>query len=332
MHNSIKSEIDQFLGDLSLLSEDRINVLIEDKEDQLFWKLIFESRSLKPIFPKFPSKSDGKPPLLQDYSIHLSEKLVICVDSDNDHLHETSFSPLIQQRPKYLYHTYTHSRENHLIYPDNLALEYESITFEILDFATIFQNISEVLYPWLVTWLFFNDKSKEWVQNEITDFKSFFSWKKLESVVEEAFKELDKKDNVNDILSVLSDLNSLISTTLKDIWDCIPDAYGFLRDEFKDYSENPIVGHHETLFFIQGHCAFEAIVLPLFNHFVRVESSKKARNEKEINKKNHWINKAKENYKRDLSRSFQTCLVVGRSCKFIQQIQNDISHDFAKTS
>lgn len=331
MHDSIKSKIDQFIGDLLLVSEeDKFNILIEDKEDIQFWRLIFESLELKPVFPEFPSKATGKAPILQDYYAHLSDKLVICVDSDNDHLHETNFSSFIKQRPKHLFHTHTHSRENHFIYPDNLALEYEGITYEAFDFKKIFNDLSEALHPWLLTWLFFNDRSRAWLEKEIPDLKRSFSWKELEKVAAKTFQKMQREDSLDDILLILSELNNTILLALKTAWESIPEEFSFLKIQYNEYSETPIVELNETLFFIQGHCAFDTIIMPLFNNLVRIETLHKARKEKEKDKQNHWLNKSKEDYRRELSQSYKNCLMTGRSCKFIKLIQNDIAQDFTK--
>ncbi|MBD2148227.1 DUF4435 domain-containing protein [Sphaerospermopsis sp. FACHB-1194] len=89
-----------------------ISVLVEDIYDQRLWECIIEN--VKPElrdkidFPNPVPKGTRGKDVLKKFKDFVSEKLIICVDSDCEYLYDDQ----VWYIAKYIYHTVVYSKEN----------------------------------------------------------------------------------------------------------------------------------------------------------------------------------------------------------------------------
>ncbi len=314
--NNIADEMSFFDTERDMRNKD-FSVLIEYEKDRAFWEYVFDLSlpNAKPDFPKRPSRPTGKDELSR-YRQFTSPKLLICIDSDNDHLRQTKYSNWINPRPAYLFHTYTHSRENHLLYPANLSKEISAITGEEIDFTRYFNGLSQALVPWLLVWLYFtSDRTMGHLKKHIERFDTCLSWESLESLAHEVFSALNEINSLEEIHETISDLEQKISTYCDEVVAMIPDELSYYRDDFTAFVEFEALAYkNSALFFIQGHCAFDAIVLPVFNSIVKLSTRTK-------------ISHQKHDYRERLSLSYRLC---NAGCSFMNEIKKYIIADLGK--
>ena len=314
--DNIEDEIRYFETLRDFASKD-FSVLIEDEKDRVFWEYVFDLSlpNAKPDFPKRPSRPAGKDELNR-YHKFISPKLLICIDSDNDHLHQTKYSNWINPRQSYLYHTHTHSKENHLLYPANLSKEINAITGKEIDFTEYFNGLSQALASWLLAWLYFtSDKRMVHLKKHVIKFDTYLSWASLESLVRKSFSTLNENNSLEEIHGMIADLEQKIRMYCDEIVAMIPDELSYYREDFTAFAQlEELAYKNNALFFIQGHCAFDAIVLPIFNTVVKLS----------VNAKNTH---QKQDHRERLSLSYRLC---NAGCSFMNQIKNDIITDLGK--
>lgn len=331
MHKTVQDKLDQFRGDL-LLGRNNTIVLIEDREDQYFWELILKNFAPN-IKPDFPISSTTGKDALRPYAEYAAKDLIICVDSDNDAYHKTQNSDWLNPSRPYIYQTYTHSRESHFIHPENLEEECKEITHRMHHFRNDFHDISKALHPWLILWLFFNDSDNKWVLTAINGLEDALSWKKLKKMVQDAYQNIGFEDTQN--MDVAQKLSVELSIQLRDYREYIisqiaNEGYEYLITSFHEFEKTQPIQPEETLWYIQGHCAFEHIILPYFDKIIQILSLLNAEIATKDDQKNHWLKKSNSStsYRDRLSISYRTCLLGSRDCKFFEQIKYDIQKDF----
>lgn len=331
MHKSIEEEVEQFFGDLTLYHPKKnVVILIEDEEDMAFWKHIFEEYApqIRPDFPFLTSSGKGT---LKKYIEFVTDKLLICVDSDNDSFYKTNDSEWLSSKKPFIYQTHTHSRENYFVLAHNLQRLAESLGFQY-DFDSDFKKISEILYDWLINWLFYNDIERHWLRTQIDNFATEVSWKKLESIIKESYKKedfnsinnLDKLRNITTTFKVLiSEYNVYLDKLMQE------NGYDYLLAERNEFKNSCTIEPHETLHFIQGHIAYEDIILPYFTKIIQIIAMDMAEKQTSKEKLNHYMNRVKkDDYSDSLKSSYKDCFSKSVNCKFMEQIKQDINSDF----
>ncbi len=88
-------------------------ILVEDFGDIGFWNSIF-TKVKKNFNGYFDPYHNGKSYLLKNYSTHTKQDFILCIDADNE------LKKHFSERPNFLFHTHTHSRENHLAHAEAL--------------------------------------------------------------------------------------------------------------------------------------------------------------------------------------------------------------------
>lgn len=321
------------IADLSLLPNGRnVVVLLEDREDIGFWRQLIQefAPDLKPYFHFFSSSGKGG---LKRFSDHTNNKLLICVDADNDTYHKTHHSDWLHPRPKFIYHTYAHSRENHLIHPRNLTIECEDITYLNHDFQTDFEEISEALFDFLTLWLFCTDIDREDQSEYLKQIGVRFSWDDFKEIIAECFEKFDfeKSQTIEQARMLITEFKETFrghiretETIFKD--NCLTEWW----DEYSEFKNNCSIEAIDTLYFIRGHQAFDDIILRYFNTMVALYSKKQLKNAEKKEDKNQWEKKgnAVHNYRDRLAVSYRNCLFQHSGCRFFDLIKKDFQDDF----
>jgi len=334
MLNSAEEEIEQFISDLSLYKDKNTVVLVEDREDMFFWERILQEFAPH-IKPSFPFTSSLGKSALNRFVSHVSKNVFICVDSDNDAYHQTRFSNWIQPRKPFIYQTYAHSRENHFIHPGNLQQNCKELIQIEHDFLADFKAFSIALYEWLIIWLFYTDDQQiTWLSKEIHNFGENISWGKLKSIVEDCleqvrFKDIQDIDECQNIVTLITEKileqHERINTLLRE------NGLDYLLDNYKEFKKSCPIDPEETLWFIQGHCAFDNIIGPYFDKIIQLHSKQLEFAATTKEEKNHWKKRSTElrSYRDVLSISYKNCLSRSQKCQFIDQIKNDIESDLS---
>ncbi len=132
-----------------------VHVYVEGYEDVAFWRSIFDH--FRNPYLRFeisvPDRGDlpkGKKILLGMIP-RSSEELLLCVDSDFDHLFDraTEQSRLVNGSP-YLFHTYAYATENYLCYAPslhNVCVKATKNDTRIFDFVYFLAAYSRTIYP-----------------------------------------------------------------------------------------------------------------------------------------------------------------------------------------
>lgn len=331
MHKTIKEEAEQFFGDLTLYyPKKNVVVLVEDREDIAFWKHIFEEYAPR-IKPDFPLLSASGKSTLKKYTEFACKEFLICVDSDNDSFYNTNNTKWLSNKNPFIYQTHTHSRENYFILAHNLQRLAESLELEY-DFDSDFKQISEILYDWLIDWLYFNDIDRHWLRKEIDDFAKIVSWEELENIIKESykkegFKSINNLDKLMDITTTFKVLILEHTVYLDKLMQ--ENGYDYLLAERNEFKNVCSIEPHETLHYIQGHIAFEDIILPYFTKIIQILALNMAEKQATPEKRNHYLNRSKnDDYSDLLKTSYKDCFSRFVKCKFMKQIEQDINRDF----
>jgi hypothetical protein len=332
MHKSVEEEIEQFIANLSMLPGRNVAVLVEDREDIAFWERLMKefAPGLKPDFPY--TSSTGKD-ALRKYANHVSKQVLICADSDNDAYHQTRNSEWLNPRRPFIYQTYAHSRENHLIHPGNLQQECKDLIWIDYDFQRDFEEISQALFPWLRCWLFFTDEKQRWLNDSIEGFEREVSWGKLKSMVEACFEErnFNKCQTTDEARNIFTPLIVVITEYRHTLLQTISEnGFEYLRPELEAFEKDCPIEPQEALWFIQGHCAFDEIMLPYFEKIVSLLSAELAARAKSKEDENRWEKRVKQEhaYRDLLNVSYRNCLTSSQHCRFFDQIKADFQVDF----
>jgi hypothetical protein len=314
MHKNIDEVTEQLLGDLTLTNKN-VAVLVEDKQDMAFWqRLITEfAPHLKPDFPMFlnpnfnASAKTGKGEL-KKYVPFVCEQLLICADSDNDAYHETTDTDWLAPRRPFIYQTYVHSRENHFFHYKNLENLCFEFAYQPYNFRPDFERISEALYDFLMLWLFFTDVKYSWLNKELS---LNISWDSLVKIVEEIdFQAIETIETLRNIGVVIKenilDFGDEVEKTLRD------NGCEYILEELHTFKSNCPIVPNQTLWYIQGHCAFDNIVLPYFEKVLALLEPQ---------------NQGKS-YRDVLSSSYGSCFSEANPCLFFDLIKADFKADF----
>lgn len=334
MHKSVEEIVEQLIGDLSLYSDKNTAILVEDREDIAFWRRILQEYAphVKPDFPIFSTSGKGN---LKQYFNYVSKQLFICVDSDNDAYHQTIFSEWLHPRKPFIYQTYAHSRESHFIHPNNLKQYCEGIIAIEHDFYPDFVKLSEVLYEWLIFYLFFKDKERKHLGKSIENFGSEISWEALKNIIKKAFEEshFEQAETLDEVRNLSTQFKIQTLAHKEHLQSLIREnGYDYLFDELQEFQRQCLIEPSDTLWFIQGHCAFDDIILPYFDKTMQILSKNLVESAKSKEERNRWkkISDPSKSYRDALSLYYVNCLSPSQQCRFFKQIQEDMQNDFLK--
>ncbi len=326
----IQDKIDRFFEEAAMNAADVV-VLVEDVDDELFWREVLEVSlpNQKFDFPYMPAGATGKDQLLRDFAPHLSQKLLLCVDADNEPLITGKYAGHFQQRQKHIFHT--HSRENHFIYPENLETELTTETKIKYDFGSDFRALSEAVHGWLMFWLFCSEQEQAWLKSKIDNMKALLAWGRLRGSVEKAIKQskLKEAEGIDQAQAFIREIKISVDDDLAEVFEVFKaSGYGYLKEEIAKFAQKCPVKPEGSLFYIQGHTAFDHIVLPYFQQIHRILAIQNRDAATSNEERNKWHNISQKDCRDILKRSWRTCLQSNRRCHFIEKIKADISLDF----
>lgn len=328
MPQSIEDDIDQFLGDLHLYHPVRnVVVLVEDLGDISFWESILTTVNPQ-LRPNFPLLAANGKSVLRKYVDYVSKQFFICADTDNDCYHQTVHSTWLHPRKPYIYQTYTHSRENHLIHPKHLEICCKNLVHKIHDFETDFKIISTSFYDWLMLWLFFTDDNRKFLNKLINKFAERFAWDTLKKRIERL--HFDKENSIEMVRNQLTSLKmSVLELQVRLFEDLEAEGLDYLITEFNDFKTTCPILPEESLWFVQGHIAFDSIMLPYFTKGVQLMATELANIAVSKEEKNRWQKRANEtNYRDTIILSYINYLPIEQPYRFMELIKKDILKDF----
>ena len=326
-------------------------VLVEDLKDIAFWNgaLVKTTKRSYDFNPYHSGKS-----YLKNFFNHTNKDFIICLDADIEPFAEHSF---INNRPPFLYHTYTHSRENHLAYPNSLNHWLQGkIGTTIEDIEMILNDISNKLTPVLVYHILFeqNGQFKRFLAENSPDWSAFLDT--VNRGIKTNFeKEIQKQSCLSwDVLKVIvdieEDLQNIVSlahlktfsftfldnalVSFKKAVDQVINDYNRLdlTEPLNDVVEkfNQIVPLNDTIYFFQGHVVHDKILIPLMKKLLEICAIEQ---KQEIDKTKQI--KDKEARKNQIDKSlvnnelnYEFCLLNDRNCKYLSLLFKDIENDF----
>lgn len=159
--------------------EKTVRVFVEGYEDVAFWRGVFDGLPTRGVrfeisVPTGRNLPKGKKVLLGMLP-ESSDELLLCVDSDFDHLFDgyTAQSKLVNDSP-YLFHTYTYATENYLCYAPslhNVCVKATKNDTRIFDFEVFLAAYSRIIYRLFVWYAYSALKSAEHLFT-LADFKT----------------------------------------------------------------------------------------------------------------------------------------------------------------
>ncbi len=136
-------------------SQRLVRVYVEGYEDVAFWRGIFDhfSNPYLRFEISVPTRNDlpkGKK-VLMSMIPQSSPELILCVDSDFDHLfHNSTEQSRELNEAKYMFHTYTYATENYLCYAPslhNVCVKATKNDTRIFSFEHFMEGYSRAIYP-----------------------------------------------------------------------------------------------------------------------------------------------------------------------------------------
>lgn len=165
---------------LPVNSEQRlIRVFVEGYEDVAFWRGIFDhfGNSFLRFEISVPLRQDlpkGKKILLGMIG-ESSPEMILCVDSDFDHLfHNSTPQSRELNRAEFMFHTYAYATENYLCYAPslhNVCVKATKNDTRIFDFEEFMEGYSRAIYPAFLWYAYSAQLSSEGVFM-LVDFRS----------------------------------------------------------------------------------------------------------------------------------------------------------------
>ncbi len=175
-----RSDQPQLPKALPVASDQRlVHVYVEGYEDVAFWRGIFDHFSNP--FLKFeisvPLRQDlpkGKKILLSMIP-DSSPEMILCVDSDFDHLFHNSTAQSVEvNSAEFMFHTHTYATENYLCYAPslhNVCVKATKNDTRIFDFEHFMAGYSRAIYPAFLWYAYSAQLSSEGVFM-LADFRS----------------------------------------------------------------------------------------------------------------------------------------------------------------
>ena len=292
---------------------------------------------------------------LRKYFNDTNKDFIICIDSDLEPFTEHSF--LLKDRPPFLYHTYTYSRENHFAYPNSLNHWLQGkIGATVKDIEMILNDISTKLTPILVYHILFeqNGQFKRFLAENSPDWSVFLDT--VNRGIKTNFeKEIQKQSCLSwDVLKVVvdieEDLQNIVSlahlktfsftfldnalVSFKKAVDQLINDYNRLdlTESLNDITEkfNQIVPSNDTIYFFQGHVVHDKILIPLMKKLLEIcaieqkQEIDKTKQIKDKDARKNQIDKSLVN----IELGYEFCLLNDRNCKYLSLLFKDIENDF----
>jgi hypothetical protein len=309
-----------------------ISVLVEDIYDQRFWECLIENvkPSLKDKinFPHpTPTGTRGKN-ILENYKNFVNKKLIICIDSDCEYLHNNK----VWYVSEYIYNTVAYSKENFQCNHFSLSKICKSLTTKNYDFENLLKNISQIISPLFYVWLYFKENKRKKSDYPINskDFEKVLGFQDslFQNIGDEDILFKSIEDRVRD---TLQDLKNAIDN---DSWydsifeTDIPDIKNRLIEQYSIHPEN-------ILAFCYGHCVLDKFVTPFMTKLIEILKNSKIEEVRQALSEDRDIentisrikNMAKLDIKTKLSDSFNHLIYGTTENHEIQKIKNKLDEE-----
>lgn len=245
-----------------------ISVLVEDIYDQRLWECIIEN--VKPElrdkidFPNPVPKGTRGKDVLKKFKDFVSEKLIICVDSDCEYLYDDQ----VWYIAKYIYHTVVYSKENFQCHHLSLNEICKDLTTKRYDnFQTLLENISRKVAPLFYIWFYLRENQiqsfdETAINNEIFKRILRFQGTEFYQIGDESILYQKIEERVNDILISLRN-------EMGEIWydatfeHDIPEIKKRLLEQYSIQEE-------KILDFYYGHSVLEEFVQPFMQTIIKI--------------------------------------------------------------
>lgn len=247
-----------------------ISVLVEDIYDERFWECLIEN-----VKPNLKNKIDFPCPVstgtrgkdvLKNFKDFVNKKLIICIDSDCEYLHNN-----VWYASEYIYNTVVYTKENfqcNYLVLDEIC---KDLTSKSYDFKALLENISLKILPWFYLWIYFNE-----IKNEIKydGFDDIISQEVLKKILD--FQNI-KFENIGDESILYQDIEDRVSKelqTLKNSMDNDSWYDSILLSEFpiiknRLLQEN-FIREEDILSFCYGHVVLEAFIKPFMTKITSI--------------------------------------------------------------
>lgn len=219
-------------------------VHVEDKDDIWFWQQ-FLSRYRGGRYKFLPATTNEKGNRTTGctqclkYKDFLSQKFLICIDSDLRYLQEEE---LLAENG--ILQTYTYSWENHCAFASKLQQSFDECTHKQVnfDFVYFLQRYSEVVYKPFLLMLY---QERE----DLTGFNR----DKFKRSVSLQYKQGDELNNGSQLLERLS---TLLAEATKDVID----NCGFDFETESAFYATKGIQEANAYLFVRGHCLYNSLV------------------------------------------------------------------------
>lgn len=243
-------------------------VLVEDIDDNHFWRCLIET--IKPDlenkldFPNPCPKGTRGKDILKKFQEFISQKLIICLDSDCVYLYDDK---VWYFNKKYIYHTIVYSKENFQCNPISLNKICKQLTDKSYNFEKLFQIVSLKISTLFYMWIYLMRNKQYQRFTKILNNEKFRFVLDIKNV---PINLIDDESNIQESIeerakSILIDLKSAMGDGWYEAvmeYD-IPENQQQLIEQYRIYPE-------DTLQFFYGHAVLENFVDPLMEKIVKL--------------------------------------------------------------
>jgi hypothetical protein len=245
-----------------------ISVLVEDIYDERFWQCLIEnvkpSLKNKINFPHPASTGTRGKNILENFKNFVNNKLIICIDSDCEYLHNHN----VWYMSEYIYNTFVYTKENfqcnHLVL-NEICKDLISRSY---DFKALLENISLKTLPLFYLWIHFNEiQYHEFnrIINQKEVFKKILDFRNIgfKTIGDESILYQTIEDRVNDVLQTLKESMD------NDSWYDSIFLSEFPIIENRLLQENLMRGE-DTLSFCYGHAVLDEFIKPFMTKIIEI--------------------------------------------------------------
>jgi hypothetical protein len=310
-----------------------LSVLVEDIYDERFWQCIIEN--VKPNlkdkidFPNPTPKGTRGTDILKKFKNYVTEKFIICIDSDCEYLYDNSAWYIAD----YIYNTIVYSKENFQCNHLSLNEICKDLTIKNYDFESLLENISLKVALLFYVWLYFKEinckQFNDFINNETFEMVLNFEGTQFDSIGDENILCQSIEDRVNDTLQTLKNRmdESWYDSTFT---DDIPEIKKRLTEQYSIHEE-------EILSFFYGHGVLEQLVEPFMVKLIEllkalkideVKQNLSEASNKDIDNTIRRIEKiAQQDIKTKLNDSYKYLVYGAVENKQIQKIKEKLANE-----
>ena len=235
-----------------------VRVYVEGYEDVAFWRGIFDH--FRNPYMRFEISVPTRPDLPKGKKILLSmipsssEELLLCVDSDFDHLFgDSTEQSRTVNNSRFMFHTYAYATENFLCYAPslhNVCVKATKNDTRIFDFVAFMEEYSRIIYP-VFLWYAYSARMGT---------ESVFTLNDFRTTVRIGY--LDLRENGR---STLEWLRGNVEARLRSLCNNYPQMQAPV-DEFGIYlRDSKDVVPEQTYLYMHGHTLMDNVVMVLLN-------------------------------------------------------------------